>query len=468
MPVIPSSRSSLCRANIVSALVLISLTAIAFWRTLWSYFLSDDFVLLRHARSLAGGLGPLFTTGGGDGFFRPIGYISLALSSQWAGSNPVLWHAMALAIHGANAVLVFMLALSLGRSRNAAIFGAALFAIHGTRPEVALWVAGRFDLLSAFFVLGSLLLFIRSQAGEAPSRLLYAVSLVTMIFAILTKESAFIFPVLLVVLMFSGGPLSRRRIIGLIPFLCMAAALFVYRWILFHGIGGYREALTGQPQTLHLSLVHAVEALLLRVWAALFFPINWSREPGWPLAALMVVYVAALIPLAFARVRRAEIVFPVAFVLVTALPPLHLLLIGPDLGKSRLLYLPSIGFSLALACSADSLKYAFRWAVPVSILAFHFCALQHNLGIWRYASSRARSAIIAATNCVGSGEESVIAFGLPGALGGVPFFANGFPEALALERGSHVVPVSGSASSGTGRSCQLAWDNASEELRVVR
>ena len=57
-----------------------------------------------------------------------------------------------LALHIANTVLVYMLALLLGRSRLAAVFGAALFAIRGTRPEVAVWIAGRFDLLSTFGV----------------------------------------------------------------------------------------------------------------------------------------------------------------------------------------------------------------------------------------------------------------------------------------------------------------------------
>src|SRR5947209_3147339 len=139
--------------DIAAVLGLVVVTATAFWRTIHSYFLSDDFVLLKHARSFHGAFRPLFTTGGGDGFFRPVGYVWLALTSACAGARPILWHATALALHIANAVLVYMLALVSGRSRLAAIFAATLFAIHGTRPEVAVWIAGRFDLLSTFFVL---------------------------------------------------------------------------------------------------------------------------------------------------------------------------------------------------------------------------------------------------------------------------------------------------------------------------
>src|ERR1700730_18040136 len=102
MPDTPVRRFS--RTDVVTALGLTILIITAFWRAIHLYFLSDDFVLLKHARSLRGAFRPLFTTGGGDGFFRPIGYVSLAFTSAWAGASPVLWHDTALALHIVNAV----------------------------------------------------------------------------------------------------------------------------------------------------------------------------------------------------------------------------------------------------------------------------------------------------------------------------------------------------------------------------
>src|SRR5438132_2562453 len=231
----PDQRFS--RADVVTAFGLMVLTITAFWRT-HLYFLSDDFVLLKHASSLHGAFWPLFTTGGGDGFFRPIGYISLAFTSAYAGASPVLWHATALALHITNTVLVYMLAVMLGRSRLAAIFAAVLFAIHGTRPEAAFWIAGRFDLLSTFFVVCGLIFFIRSQNELASIGYVYGfASLACMILAILTKESAYVFPLLLILLLVSDGHWSWRRLTGLISFHFVAAALFAFRWFLFCGIG---------------------------------------------------------------------------------------------------------------------------------------------------------------------------------------------------------------------------------------
>ncbi len=429
------------RTDIAAVFGLVAVTATAFWRTLHSYFLSDDFVLLKHARSFHGVFRPLFTTGGGDGFFRPIGYLSLALTSAWAGASPVLWHATALSLHIANAVLVYMLGLVLGRSRLAAIFAATLFAIHGTRPEVAVWIAGRFDLLSTFFVLCGLLFFIRSETEAAPVGYVYAfASLTFMILAILTKESAYVFPFLLVLLLVLEGQWSWRRLDGVISFFLVAAALFAYRWILFGGIGG------------------------------LSFPINWNKEPAKVLQVLVVAYILSVVRLAFVRTYRAALLFALGFVLVSALPPLHLLLIGPDLGKSRLLYLPSIGFCLLLALAVDALRGRVRYVLSGLILAFHAAALQHNLNSWIYASEKAKTISAAVVKCPGSGTQRIVVSGLPGVLRGVPFFANGFREAIQLQQGGERIPVveaTSSPSDGLVGSCVLVWDGVKDELRAT-
>ena len=455
--------------DLVTAIGLMALTIVAFWRTTHLYFLSDDFVLLKYARSLHGAFWPLFTAGGGDGFFRPIGYISLVFTSAWAGANPVLWHSAALALHITNTVLVYMLAAMLGRSRLAAIFAAVLFAIHGTRPEAAVWIAGRFDLLSTFFVLCGLLLFIRSQNELASVGYVYGfASLACMILAILTKESAYVFPFLLVLLLVSDGHWSWRRLTGLISFHLVAAALFAYRWILFGGIGGYRDVQTGEPQALTLGVVHTIKALVLRTWAVLLFPINWSREPNKVLAVLVVAYVISVVCLAVVRMDRAELLFALGFVLVSILPPLHLLLIGSDLGKSRLLYLPSVGFCLMLSLAIDGLRGRVRYVIPALILAFHFAALQHNLNSWEYASEKAKAVSAAAGKCAGPGTQRIVVSGLPGVLQGVPFFVNGFREALELQRGSAritvVEAISGGPPDGRAGSCVLVWDEAKDKL----
>ena len=455
--------------NAVAISALIGFTTVAFWRTLRLYFLSDDFILVKIANTSHFAIRPLFTTAGGDGFFRPIGNISLILSSMCAGVNPMAWHSMALTLHVANVLLVFMLATRLCLSRLAASFAAALFAIHGTRPEAAIWIAGRFDLVATLFVLAGLLFFIRSHDEVASIGYLYALaSLICMVLAILSKESAYIFPLLLVVFLIAKRDLSRRHIDFLIPFIAAAVALFAYRWWLFSGIGGYRDPHTGQSQALTLGFA-TLKALALRLWTALYFPINWNTEPDAWLAALMLAYMGALVWLAANRRYRVEMVFPLGFVLISALPPLHLLVIGSELGNSRLLYLPSVGFCIMVAVVADGLRGCVRWIIPGVILAFNFVALQRNLNAWEHASAKAKATSVAARNCIGPGVGEIVVSGIPSILRGVPFFANGSFEAIELQRnGAPFIMIVRSGPDVRPNSHSLVWNRMTEAADCVR
>jgi hypothetical protein len=453
--------------NAVPIVALIGVTTAAFWRTVHFYFLSDDFVLVKLASTFHFAMHPSFTTAGGDGFFRPIGYISLAVTSLWAGVNPMPWHATGLALHITNVVLVFILATRLCASQLAASFAAALFAIHGTRPEAAVWIAGRFDLVATFFVLAGLLFYISSCDETATIAYVYKMaSLACMVLAIFSKESAYIFPLLLVLFLIAKQDLSRNSIGVLIPFFVAAATLFAYRWWLFGGIGGYRVTQTGRAQALTFGL-GTVKGLGLRLWTALYFPVNWSTEPGAWLAALMIAYIGALVWLTTARPNRALIGFSLGFVIVSALPPLHLLVIGATLGNSRTLYLPSVGLCLMLAVAVDGLNGRGRWIIPGVILAFNIAALQHNLDSWDYASEKAKATSIAAWNCIGSGVGEMAISGIPSILRGVPFFANGLLEAIELHTSRTPLTVTVRDGNDRPNSHSLVWSRITETTDCV-
>ena len=428
---------SFARLDAVVLAGLAALTAAAFWRAFSFYFLSDEFVLLKHARLYEFALRPMFTSPGGDGFFRPVGYWSLAMTERLAGADPALWRAFGLALHLANAVLVYLLGLRTLDSRRAAAFAAALFAVHGAQPEAAVWTAGRFDLLAALFTLLGLLLFLRGGASRWAA-------LGCFVLAALSKESAYVFPLLLLAL-----PRTRWR--ATLPFFIAAAALFAYRWSLFGGIGGYRED--------QLALGPALKALGLRLGAVLCFPVNWTVEPG-PLGALVLAAgAAALALLAATRTPRARLIFPLALLLAPALPAVSQLLIGPDLQKARLVYLPSAGFCLLIAAAVAGLHGRLGWIVPAAILAASLFHLERNLDAWQYAASRTRPACAAAANCLGPAGSSLSVAGAPGSLRGVYFFQNGLEECIELER--NYAPVTIDRHS---RAPMARWDPASDSL----
>lgn len=457
----------------LGGLALTLLAAAAFWRAIHFYFLSDDFILVNVGNSsFRPGLRSFFAAEAGYGFYRPIARLSLVLNSTWAKWDPAVWHLTALIIHLANSLLVLKLALRLCASPLAAFFAAALFSLHGSHPETAVWIAGRFDLLATFFVLCALLLFITSlEKTGARGFLDRLLSLACMILAILSKESAYIFPLLLIIVLISKRDPRHKRISALVPFFMVAAGLFVHRWLLFGGIGGYRDVDTGQARVLTFNVIGTLKALLLRMWAVLFFPVNWSIQPGAVFAILMTAYIISLVWLALSRIDRRRLTFAMGFVLVSVLPPLHLLLIGSDLERSRLLYMPSIGFCLMLALAAERLRGRVRWIAPAVILAFNLCALEHNLNVWENASRKAKSACAEAVRCIDPATKKIIVTGLPAILDGVYFFGNGFKECVERQRNGASIPIELRPADAAPTKSEgvrwMSWNQFANQLRCV-
>jgi len=431
-------------------------------------FLSDDFILTQLASQwTTENLRVLFTTGGGDGFYRPVGAVSLLIDARWASFDPVLWHRSALALHTVNAVLVTLLAARLDASLWSAVFAGVLFAIHGTRPEAAVWIAGRFDLLATLFALGAILLFIEGcERGGRSRYFAHGTALILLILAVMSKESAYIAPLLMALYVASRLPKQGCGIRSLIPFFLAAGLVFAYRWSLFSGIGGYVVSETGRPQAFSLGLLTTLKAVALRLWAILYFPINWSVDPTPALGFLCVLYMTLLLWLAVQTRPTRQLLLPLSFLLVAIIPALPLLLIGTSLGNSRVLYLPSVGFCIFLALAVDGLTGRARYLIPTVIAAFHAGVLHHNLNVWDYASAKVQSACSAAADAARS-SKTLAVLGLPGEIRGVPAFSNGFRECVELRAG-HPVAIERIGKTGGApiakNAVRLEWDKANDRL----
>jgi hypothetical protein len=172
----------------------------------------------------------------------------------------------------------------------------------------------------------------------------------------------------------------------------------------------------------------------------------------------LAVYVVALVYCAVKTSSVRRIAFAAAFVLLSALPPLEQLLIGPDLQKSRELYLPLAGFCLLLGAVADGLPGRGRWLIPLAAIAFNLGALQHNITIWREAGAIAERACADAARC--TRPEKLSISGVPGSLDGVYFLGVGLPECVGIAAQSS----SPSAESG-GRAI---WNDSTRALQCER
>ena len=96
----------------------LALVALAFAPNLNDPFLSDDYILAARATFEPARLLALFHTPGGDGSFRPLGYVYFGLLRRLFGANPLAWHSVALAVHLVNCALLYFIVKALwGRGR---------------------------------------------------------------------------------------------------------------------------------------------------------------------------------------------------------------------------------------------------------------------------------------------------------------------------------------------------------------
>ena len=390
------------RVHLAIALALISL---AFARNLTDPFLSDDYIILS---------GPAFSWNaflaalhrpGGDGSFRPLGTVYYQFVKSFAGTSPLIWHTVGLALHLVNAALVFLLAWKLWRDRTSATVAALVFGLHGTRPEAALWTAGNCDLLASACVLGSIILAFNKQTGK---------SLALVAAGILFKESAYALPLMAFCILRPARPF-RTYLLGAST---ICAAFFAWRWHLFHGPGGYIDPATGQPAILSLHPLTAAKGLLLRIWDILLVPVNWDAPASsWMSFALTASLLGILY---LAATGRKKQLYLIPATCCAVLPALHLVLIGQSELGSRILYLAGAPFALligSLAIAADKRTLIFS----AIMLAGTTGILEHNLNAWHEAAFQAQKLCREA-----SPNQSA-----PGAFEGVFLFQNGFPQCVA-------------------------------------
>jgi hypothetical protein len=406
-------------------LLLLIVPAAMLW-TVTIPLVSDDYVHIGFALHFTPEkIVELFTVPAGDHFFRPLGYMSYALDARWADHSAVLWHLATLLIHFVNCVLVYVVGRQVGIDRFFSATAAVVFGVHGSRPEAVTWIASRFDMIATLFVLLTLSLFMVSRRRP----ILYGLALVTAFLGLISKEAAYVLPVLL--LLITERPEWKR----VAPFAALTTAVFAYRWHLLSGIGGYQTA-SNTPAILNFSLLRTANALFLRLWATLFFPVNWTESVQWWLWLAILTGVVGYVAIAVGGARRRLSLAFLVFTFVAALPVQQLLLIGPDLEKSRVLYLPSVGFALFLATAVESMRRT-EWRVPtaVAMMCLQTACLEHNLITWRGVARVADRACGSVAASLNGNQKTVTVLDLPNVLRGVYFFHKGMPDCLEIGHG---------------------------------
>jgi len=312
------------RAAAAVAAALLAVVAVPFFVA--TTFHGDDYLFRAYARWSPQPFAAFVSDAHGGEYYRPLPMLAWWLLGRpgW-GSAPCA--ALAFLLHGGAAALTTALLRALGRPPLVAAGAGVLMLIAPQNLDAASWFAASTDLFATVFVLASL---------TAAARGRVAIAAAAALAAYLSKESAYVLP-LLAALVLRQQP-WRRRLAVLVPQLALLAVVLAARTVLLQGGGGSGDARA------------SVGVKLLQIAGGLAHVFTGDGVVPEPLAFGLGTAVFALAAFAVFRGRRAAggeggRWLPFAFCGVAAVP---LLAAGWAVG-ARYFYLPAVGLVWAAA-----------------------------------------------------------------------------------------------------------------------
>ncbi|MBI3780731.1 MAG: hypothetical protein HY278_06720, partial [candidate division NC10 bacterium] len=302
--------------------------------------------------------------------YRPVFWVSLALDYFIWGVRPFGYHLTNVALHMLNAFLVFTLLLASLQARVLSFVTALLWALHPVHTEVVNSPSTRVVLLYALFYLLSLIFFLRGTDQARCNQLPWLVGgFIAFPLSLLSYEMAVTLPAIALLLdaaraKRSGTPIGasiRRNVPVHLVFLLSLIAYLVLRYLALP-VSAPRGA--GFAQGLWPRLLR-VPSILTADLSLLAFPRSLSihRSVSIPhphsifeLDVLGSVLSIVLIALALGRLAKHcdGPLWGVAWFLLIESSVLNLVPIY-RVAAERFLYLPSVGFLIAIVFAAGNL-----------------------------------------------------------------------------------------------------------------
>jgi len=417
------------RARRYAALFAALLAAFSFAvyaKTLASGFVYDDnFQVLRNPwitdfKHLAG----IFTTDSygflkdraATGTYRPMFFVVYAVEYALFGLKPWGWHLFNVVAHAANSVMVlFVLAIVLESGQKKperpfggylpAFAGALIFALHPANSEAVAWVGCVPELMYTFLCLASFYLYVATAPGRAAVLPLFAgraLSVLLFFSAAFFKETAAVLPLFIFsydCLMIKGERVvSYAKVKRYLPYFLAGLGYLAIRFYAIGGVSpGYKTHayLTGFQKFLN------APPLFLKYLWTLVLPLSYHPvQPLHPVYSL--AQAGAALPLAATVLLIAAVVafrhrlHPVALlsmsmVVLPILPGLYAFSVSVTPFSDRYLYLPTVGYSLAVALalarfemkSGGARRYAAAVAVVVSAALVYGAISWGRASVWK-------------------------------------------------------------------------------------
>jgi len=343
--------------------------------------------------------------------WHPLTWLSHMTDCQFHGLDPGRHHLTSVLLHIASTLLLFFVLGRMTGARLRSAFVAALFALHPLHVEPVAWVADRKDVLSGFFWMLTMGAYVRY--AERPGFMRYLVVMIAIVLGLMAKPMVVTLPFVLLLLDYwplkrfesghsfshdepgdSKDPDARYRASPALHLVWEKALLVL---------------IIGASALATVSVMHgAGNASLSELWPrkrhllnSLVFYVNYIRKMLWPSdlatpypdlhmahvwqaggAGLLLACISCLV--FWQGRRRPYLLVGWLWYLITLLPVIGLVRVGPHIMADRYTYIPLIGLFIIIAWGAPEVVTRWRYrriALAVStcivVLGFTICSWFH-------------------------------------------------------------------------------------------
>ena len=361
--------------------ILFILTLLIYANTLTNEYALDDAIVItenKFVKQGIDGIEDIFSTESFTGFFgfdkqlvaggryRPLSIATFALEHEIFGQNPFISHLFNILLYALVVILIFQV---LQKSRlvapEAAFIIALLYALHPIHTEAVTNIKGRDEILAFLFVLLAVKWLLYSQKNRL---LVYSAAAISMFLAMLSKEHAIAFAVLLPLgLYYLKSP--KIQIVHVIFATLIPAVLFVF--IRYQVLGGMQiqesSALMNNPFVDMTTSEKYATILLTWLWYLRLLivphPLTYDYYPyhvpitGWDSIYPWITLVLVLALLFFAvktLINKRFYGFWIWFFIGTFILMSNLFFPIGTFMNERFMFMPSLAFSVALG-------YGIHW-----------------------------------------------------------------------------------------------------------
>jgi hypothetical protein len=425
-----------------NVLLWLLLALVMYFPAIWIGFLSDDFVLVD--RAVRWDIGPVTPQ-----LFRPIPLLLWGTVLRVHGGAVPL-HLLNVLLHGTNSYLTSRIIRPYVQTRSAAVLAGLVVVTFPLNLEAVVWASGVFDVMATTWV--TIAVLIAREYGSTPSRGRRFSLIGCGVAALLSKETAAILPVLIVLDIWAIGNRSRTLLVDVSGMIVLNAAV---------GVGRLYAA----PEILKQPLsMFMLQRWVFDTFGSSAMPWHANMIERLPFAALVSPMLCLGLLTAYflqpqaVRCRRAGPAMAL-WMLVSTLPVITIIGVSPDLEGSRYMYLPSIGWAglLAWLVSSDGGSRAHviqRIAILVIIVTYVVGVRVHFVPWQKAAALRDHVERVAVSDSRITSCQTISISKVPDNIEGAYVLRNGIVEAFARDIGIEV-------SSEAPRECSFVWNDDS-------